>query len=296
MHGVAGWTFVSPEYFRTFKIPVVRGRSFTSADRVGAPGAVIVNQTFANRAFPHGDALGQRLQIGAAIRPEYAQDGVREIVGIVGDVRDQALNSPARLAMYVPIAQLPDVVNAINLRLLPVAWFVRTAAATPELSARIQQELQRASGGLPVGEFRSMEEVTARSTAAREFSMWLMTIFGTMALALALIGMYGLMAQAVQQRTQEIGIRMALGAGLRGVRRMVVWQGMRLALIGVGAGMAGALVLTRFLAAFLFAVAPRDPAVFVAVPVLLCVVSLAAVWIPARAATRINPVEAIRFE
>ena len=297
MHGMAGWTFVSPGYFDAFRIPVTRGRSFSERDRIGAPGVVIVNQTFAKQVWPNGDALGQRLIIGTAVRPEYSQDTAREVIGIVVDVRDQSLRTKPRPAMYVPLAQLPDAINVINLRLLPIAWFVRAApASSPNLSAAITQALRQSSGGLPSGPVRSMDAVSARSTVDREFNMWLMAIFGGMALLLAVIGMYALMANSVEQRTQEIGVRMALGADRARVRAMVVWQGLRLALTGVAIGLPASLGFTRLLTSFLFGVQPRDPAVFGAVPVLLFAVALAAAWLPARAATRINPVDAVRWE
>jgi predicted lysophospholipase L1 biosynthesis ABC-type transport system permease subunit len=230
------------------------------------------------------------------MRPEYEKDTARQIVGIVGDIRDQSLNRRPRPAMYVPLAQLPDEINTINLRLLPIAWFIRTRVEPQALGTLIQNELRQASGGLPVASIRSMDDIERRSVARQNFSMLLMTIFGCAALLLAAIGIYGLLAYSVQQRTQEIGIRMALGARPEAVRNMILFQGMRLALVGVAIGIAAALGLTRLLASFLFGVQPRDPLVFIAVPVLLTAVALLACYLPARRATRINPLEALRWE
>ena len=295
-HGFAGWTFISPEYFDAFKIPVLRGRGFTERDRGGSPGVVIINQAMAKRFWPSSDPLNDRLNIGKYVRPEYARDTSRQIVGIVGDVRDTGLSEMPRPAMYVPIAQLPDEVNAINLRLLPLAWFVRVRAAAPSLGIAIQNELRQASGGLPATETRWMDQVSTQSVARTQFSTLLMTIFGGSALLLAAIGIYGLMAYTVQQRTQEIGIRVALGARYAQIRKMVVLQGMQLALLGVGIGMAAAFGLTRLLGGFLYGVQAHDAVGLVTVPVVLSLVALLAVWIPARRASTIDPLKALRCD
>jgi len=174
-------------------------------------------------------------------------------------------------------------------------WIVRTRGNPLTLSAAIQEEVRQVTG-LPVTDVRTMDEVISRSTSRQRFNMLLMTIFGGAALFLAAIGIYGLMAYSVQQRTQEIGIRLALGAGAAGVRKMVVFQGMRLALLGVTVGLAASFFLTTLLATFLFGVREKDPVVFTAVAVTLSLVSLLAVWLPARRATRIDPVIALRYE
>jgi len=295
-HGFGGWTFVSPGYFDVFNIPILRGRDFTDRDNAGAPGVVIVNQEMARRFWPTGDPLNDRLIVGRGMRPEYDQDPVRQIVGIVGNVRDTGLTRIPRPAMYVPTAQVPDGVTALNVRLLPIVWVVRTATDPYSLGAPIQKELSRASGGLPVARVRSMDDVVSESIARARFDMWLMTIFGCLALLLAAIGVYSSIAYAVQQRTAEIGIRMALGADSRAVRRMVLGQGMSLAMAGIALGLASAFGLARLLAGFLFGVTARDPAVFIAVPLILSGVALIAVWLPARHATRISPMIALRNE
>jgi len=210
-------------------------------------------------------------------------------------VRDGGLNNDPGPHMYVPNGQVPDALNALNVRITPVAWVVRTRSEPYGFSTAIQEQLRQASG-LPVSEVRSMEDVVSRSISRQRFNVILMSVFGTAALALAAIGIYGLMAYSVAQRTREIGIRMALGAEAAGVRRMVIFQGMRLALIGVVVGLAAAFGVTRLMASFLFGVEARDPAVFVGMPILLAIVSSLAVWLPARRASTVDPLVALRYE
>ena len=198
--------------------------------------------------------------------------------------------------MYVPIAQLPDAINFINLRQLPIAWFIRTTGDPHKFGSAVQSELRDASGGLPVARVRSMEDVEAQSTSRAQFNMLLMTIFGCSALLLAAIGIYGLTAYAVQQRTHEIGIRMALGAQRSVLLRMVIHDVMRLMLIGVCAGLLGALALTRFLSSQLFGVGPTDAVTLAGVTLLLSVVALVASYIPSRRATKMDPMVALRHE
>jgi predicted permease len=294
-HGISGWTFVSPEYFDALRIPVLRGRAFTERDDAAAPGVAVINETMARLEWPNSNPLKDRLLLGRGMRPEYEQDPIRQIIGIVGDVRARGLNREPRPEIYIPTAQLPDGINALNLKLLPVAWIVRTALEPHSLSSGIQEQLRKATGQ-PVARVRSMEEVAAQSTARAQLNTLLMTIFGCSALLLAAIGIYGIIAYSVQQRTQEIGIRLALGAEAHNVRNMVVFQGMRLALIGVVIGIAAAFGLTRLMTTFLFGVKPWDLLVFASVPVLLSAVALFAVWIPARRATRVDPIVALRYE
>jgi putative ABC transport system permease protein len=291
----AGWTFVSPEFFDAFKIPVLRGRAFNEKDDAAAPGVVIINQAMARQFWPNRDPLNDRLIIGRAIRPEYAQDPPRQIVGIVGDIRDASLRSKPRPAMYVPIAQLPDGINALNLRLLPVAWIVRGSIDPHSLAPAIKEGLRRATG-LPVTRVRSMEEVASQSIARTQLNMVLMTVFGAFALLLASIGIYALMAYSVQQRTREMGIRIALGAEANEVRNMVVVQGMRLSMAGILIGLAASFGLSRLIRSLLFGVTASDPTVFVIVPIVLGIFAFLAVWLPAQRATRIDPAGALRCE
>ena len=189
-----------------------------------------------------------------------------------------------------------DGMTALNANIIPTSWVVRTHGDPHQLSAAITEQLRQASGGFPVARVRTMDEVVVHSTAREDFNMLLLTIFGASALILAAIGIYGLMAYTVQQRTQEMGIRMALGADRGRIRNLVVWQGMQLALIGAVIGVAAAFGLTRLIASFLFGVKPWDPIVFVTVPVILSAVALFAVWLPATRASKLDPMESLRVE
>jgi predicted permease len=286
---------VSPNYFDVFKIPVKRGRAFNDRDDMSAPGVVLINEAMARQYWKDGNPIGERLMIGAGVMKELANEREREIVGVVGDSRDGGLNNEPEPRMFIPNAQVSDAQNALNLGIRAVAWVVRTQAAPYGLSAAIQEQLRQASG-LPVSDVRSMEDVVLRSISRQRFNVLLMTIFAGSALLLAAIGVYGLMAYSVEQRTQEIGIRMALGAGGRDVRSMVVFQGMRLAVIGVIVGLAAAFGMSRLIASLLFGVEARDPMVFIVIPLLLTVVSLIAVWLPAHRASTIDPLRALRYE
>ncbi|RPI57062.1 MAG: ABC transporter permease [Acidobacteria bacterium] len=294
-HGGGGWATVSPGYFEVFRIPVKRGRTFTDRDVAGAPAVVIINEAMAKQFWKERDPLNDRLVIGRGIMQEFAGEPERQIIGVVADSRDGGLNRNPSPKMFIPQAQVPDPVNALNVRLTPMAWVVRTRVPPLSLSAAVQEQLRQASG-LPVSEVRAMTEVVSRSTSRERFNMLLMTVFGASALLLAAIGIYGLMAYSVQQRTQEIGIRMALGAMAGDVRNMVVFHGMRLALAGVVIGVAAALALARVITGFLYGVQARDPGVFVGIPILLSLVALLAVWFPARRASRVAPVIALRTE
>jgi putative ABC transport system permease protein len=294
-HGGGGWITSSPGFFDVYKIPIKRGRAFNDRDTASSPPVVIINEAMARRFWPKGDPLSDRLAIGRGVMREFKDEPERQIIGIVGDVRDGGLNNDPGPRMYIPQAQVPDAVNALNVRLTPMAWVVRTRVEPMSLSAQIQEELRKASG-LPVSDVRAMDEVVQRSTSRQRFNMWLMSVFGGSALLLAAIGIYGLMAYSVQQRTQEIGIRLALGAEAHHVKRMVVFQGMALTLVGVVVGLGSAFGLARVLQSLLFGVEARDPAVFVAVPLVLSLVALLAVWIPARRASRVDPLVALRYE
>ena len=223
------------------------GRTFTERDEIGPP-VVIINQTLAKRFWPDSDPLNDQIIMG--------DESPRQIIGVVGDVHDDFLNREPRPNLYVLLAtgaRMPEGTWA---------WVIRTRVAPMSLSSAIQNELREASGGLPVARVRTMEEILSRSTAAEDFNALVLTIFGCSALLLAAIGIYGLMAYSVAQRTQEIGIRLALGAESSHIRNMVVFQGLRLALAGVVCGLAAAFGLTRLIASFLFGVKAWDPLVF----------------------------------
>jgi putative ABC transport system permease protein len=294
-HGGATWLTMSPHYFDVFRIPLISGRVLTDQDNGAADRVVVINQALAKEYWPKGDALGARISIGKGVGPEF-DEPPRQIIGIVADVREGALSRPPDQIMYVPFAQVNDGIIALNNRIIPATWVVRTKLQPFSLSADVQRELREASGGLPVAHIRSMQQVVGESTARNDFYMTLLTIFAGVALLLAAIGVYGLMAYSVQQRTQEIGVRMALGASPQQVRRMVVIQGMQLALVGVVIGVASALGLTRLMSSLLYGVKPWDPVTIVLVAVLLSGVTLLATYLPARRASRVDPMVALRYE
>jgi predicted permease len=292
--GGAGWLNVSPGYFAAFHIPL-RGRDFTDRDNGAAPGVVIINETMAKQFWPKQDPIGQQIVIGKGVGPQFDEPG-RQIIGVAGDIRDGGLNRDPQPLMIVPQAQVTDGMTALNAGIGPVAWLIRTHGDPHQYIASVTEQLRQASGGFPVARVRPMTEVVVNSTAREDFNMLLLTIFGAAALVLAAIGIYGLMAYSVQQRTQEMGIRMALGADRSRIRSLVVWHGMRLAIAGVIIGIGAAFGLTRFIASFLYGVKTWDPLVFVTVPVLLSLVALLAVWLPATRASRLDPQQALRIE
>ncbi len=298
-HGGAGWMTVSPGYFEVFRIPLKRGRLFTDRDTAGSTPAVIINEAMARQFWPEGDPLSDRLAIGRGVMREFAAEPERQIIGIVGDSRDSGLNADPQPIMFIPQGQVPDLANALNVRLSPLAWVVRTRAEPLAMSAVIQDTLKKATG-LPVSNVRSMAEVVSLSTSRQRFNMWLMAVFGGAALLLAAIGIYGLMAYSVAQRAQEMGIRLALGAQTSSVRNLVVRQGMLLAFMGVAVGLGGAYALARRfgteLNTLLFQVGASDPWIFAGVPLVLLAVAFLAVWLPARRASRVDPLRALRYE
>jgi len=293
--GGAGYLPVSWSYFEAFKVPILRGRNFTEHDDGSGPGVVIINEAMAKKYWPNADPLNDRLRIGANMGPVFVEPA-RQIVGIAGDMHGNGLNRDPSPTMYIPVAQMPNKVTALNSRIAPLWWIVRTSLEPHPLSKPISAALREASGGLPVAHIRSMDEIVVLNTSRQRFNMLLLSIFGASALLVAAIGIYGLMGYSVQQRTQELGIRMALGAPASTIRNMVIRQGMILAVIGVIIGVAGALWLTHFLASFLFGVKALDPAAFIATLVLLSAIAFVAVWFPARRATRVSPMAALRFE
>jgi putative ABC transport system permease protein len=290
------WMSVSPGYLSLFKIPILRGRGFTENDKASAPGVALVNESLAKQLWPNQDPIGQHLMCGQGIGPEFEGEPERVIIGIVGDSHNSGLSQPADPMMMVPIAQVVDGYAAAYSNIQPLFWIVRTQGDPHQFISTVTEQLRVASGGFPVAHIRTMDEVMGHSTARQSFNMLLLSIFGAVALLLAAIGIYGLMAYSVAQRAQEIGIRMALGADRTTIRKLVVWQGMRLALVGVVAGIAASFGLTRLLSAFLFGVKPWDPPVFILAPSILSAIALLAVWLPATRASKVDPSEALRAE
>jgi predicted permease len=291
-----GWAAVSPGYFETLRIPVRHGRTFRREDDNQSPAVVVINERMAKQYWRGRDPLGEHIVIGRGAGLNIFKDEpVRQIVGVAGDIRSEGLDALPRPILYVPQAQLTDAENAFFFHLLPMAWLVHTQREPRTMILAIREQL-RQSTGLPVTDVSSMDHVVLAQTGRQQFSMLLMAIFGSTALLLAAIGIYGLMAYTVEQRRQEIGIRLALGAQPGDVRNMVVGQGMGLALVGLMAGLVAAWALARLIASLLFGVQAHDPTIFTAVPVVLGLVALVAVYPAANRASRITPIEALRYE
>jgi len=294
-HGGTGWMTVSPGYFEVFKIPVKHGRTFNQRDTSTSTPVVIINEAMARQYWPKADPTADRLLVGKGGMREFAAEGERQIIGVVADIKSNGLDSEATPQVWIPQAQVPDLANALNINITPISWIVRTQVPPQSLSNAIQDAL-RQSAGLPVSDVESMDTIRSLSISRQRFNMWVMTVFGACALLLAAIGIYGLMAYSVEQRTQEIGIRMALGAQAATVRTMVVRQGMILALVGIVIGLASSFGLARLIQAFLFGVTSRDVLTFSVAPIVLTAVALLAVWIPATRASTVDPIIALRYE
>ena len=293
-HGGASWNYVTWRFFDVFRIPIVRGRGFTERDDAAAPPVVLINEAMARRYWKNENPIGQRLIIGSGMGPDFVQ-APREIVGVVGDTRDDGLNSDPSPATFVPLAQVRDSYMALNNRFMPLSWLVRTRVAPHSLAAQLQRAFQDAAD-LPVAHIRSMDQIVVQSTARNQFDTLLLGIFAGLAIVLASIGLYGLMAYSVEQRTLEFGIRLALGADFPRLRNMVVRQAMTLAAIGIAVGLAAAYGLTRLMTTLLYHVKPADPIVFSSVTVLLGAVAFCASYLPARRALRVDPVVALRYQ
>jgi len=232
--GGAGWAYVSPRFFDVFKVPIRRGRGFTKRDDAGAPGVVVINEALARRYWPRENPIGQRITIGAGMGPDFAEPP-REIIGVVGDARDAGLNQDPVNEMFVPLAQVRDGVMALNNTFMPLTWVVRTKVAPLSLAEPVQRVFHEIAD-LPVGHVRSMDQVVVQSTARDQFNTLLLGIFAAVAFLLASIGLYGLIAYSVQQRTLEFGIRLALGAQPKNLLASVISQGAVMAAIGIVAG------------------------------------------------------------
>jgi predicted permease len=294
--GSAGYVTVSSDYFKTFGIQVLRGRSFTESDNAGALPVAIVNETMAKRLWPDGrDPLDDSLLLGANVMEAFKGEPTRRIVGIVRNVAWYGLGNVPAPIIYEPIAQMPDGANAFVSNLMPLTWVVHSATPSAALQNTVQNEIRQAIG-LPVVGVQSMDEVVKVSTSRQRLNMLLMSVFGGAALLIATIGIYGLIAYSVQQRKHEIGIRMALGAGGGNIRAAVLREGLLVTAGGVAAGLLASFYMANVLAVLLFEVKPRDPVAFVAVPVVLGLVAIFAVWLPAVRASRMSPLDALRYE
>jgi len=294
-HGGGGWSTISPGYFESFKIPVKRGRTFNDRDTGASTKVVIINEAMAKQYWPTADPLADKLLIGQGVMREFAAETDRQIVGVVADTKAGGLDSEPQPQMWIPQSQVPDLANALNVSLTPIAWIVRTQVPPQSLSNQIQETLRQTTG-LPVTDVESMDSIVSTSVSRQRFNMWVMSVFGGCALLLAAIGIYGLMAYSVEQRTQEIGIRLALGAPLAQVQRMVIVQGMALSLAGIVIGLAAAFAVARVISSFLFGVTAKDPLAFSAVPLVLTLVAFVAVWLPARRVSKVDPIIALRAE
>jgi putative ABC transport system permease protein len=272
----------SPEYFRAMNIPVVKGRALDERDSKDAPKVVVVNETFARKYFPGEEAIGKRVEI------TVAEDMSGEIVGIVGDVKHRSLDAAPDPEAYVSYRQVPS-----GYMVLVLKGDGQSAAA---LTSTLREAVRQVDSGQALAEIRTMEQLVSNSVARRRFNMLLLGVFAGVALALAAIGIFGVMNYTVTQRTHELGIRIALGAQTKDVLRLVVGQGMTLIVIGVAVGLAASFALTRLMQSLLYGVSATDPLTFAGVALVLASVALLACYIPARRATRVDPMVALRYE
>jgi len=276
---------ISPDYFSTFRIPIRRGRSFTAQDRAGGPPVAVINRATADQLWPGQDPIGRQLTIGGPRGP----GAPITIVGLIDNLRSASLDARPQPEIYRPASQQKD---------LQEMWVaLRAGNGRPlHLVSAIRDAVHQADPEQSIGELVSLEQLIGRQTAARRFNTTLLTIFALLAVGLALVGIYGVTAYAVTQRTRELGIRMALGARGVDVVRLLMRESLRRVALGVGLGLVAALGVTRALSAMLFEVAPRDAVTFAATALLLVAVALVATWLPARRATKVDPMVALRYE
>ncbi len=283
----AGYRAVTANYFETLSVPLLQGRFLTPADKEKTPAVVVINATMAKTYFPGENPLGKRMQIGATPESEVPW---MEVVGVVGDVT-QGLGLEPKSEMYLPYRQADQVLPVFQLSVV-----LRTVGDPHQQAAALRSALAEIDPNQPLVKVRTMEDNMAATVAQPRFRTWLIGIFAGLALMLAAVGIYGVMSYSVTQRTSEIGIRITLGAQPVDVFRIVLGEGLRFALIGVAVGVAGGLVLTRLLSTFLYGVSATDPLTFFGVAILLIAVSVAACFFPARRATRVDPIVALRYE
>jgi putative ABC transport system permease protein len=280
---------ISPDYFRTLGIELRTGRTFSSQDGTEAPKVIIINETLARRFFPNEDPVGHRLFPGS---------NPMTIIGVAGDTRHRGLDQEIQPEVYIPYVQDLNEMGGLRLvlRVSSNQYDPTNPSAISNLSTSIRNQVRAIEPNEPVSQVVRMDERLSDSVAGRRFQMLLMVVFATLALVIATVGIYGVISYAVSGRTREIGIRMSLGAQASDVLRMVIWQGMRLALIGVALGVVAALALTRVMKNLLFEVSATDPTIFAIIALLLIVVALIASYLPARRATKVDPLTALRVE
>jgi putative ABC transport system permease protein len=268
----------TPNYFETLGIPFIEGRLFGDQDQANTPAVLIINQTMARRFWPNQDPLGKQINVGGS---------AGTVVGVVGDAKHYWLEEESKPQMYAPYSQQPGLFATV---------VIRTSVEPLSLSESVRQALWKVDADQPMWKIRTVEFLVNRSTADRKFLMALMGIFATLALVLTIIGLYGVISYLVNQRTQEIGIRMALGAQTHDILRMVLKQGMLLVLTGVALGLAAAWLSTSLMSRLLYQVSPTDPLTFAAIAALLITVALLACYLPARRAAKVDPLVALRYE
>jgi putative ABC transport system permease protein len=274
---------VSPDYFRVLDTPPVRGRWFTDGDDAQAPNVALIDEALARRYFADHDPIGRRIKRGG----RGSNAPWMTIAGVVGNIKTDGFDQPDQPHLYLPILQNPGYAMAI---------YLRTEGSPSSLTSSLREQVRAVDPNLPIFGERTMEDVVSASLSQRRFAMQVVGLFGLLALLLAAIGIYGVMAYSVNQRTREIGIRLALGASTGAILRWVLKQGMVMILGGVTAGLLGAFVLTRLLRSLLFGVAPTDLLTYAGVAVLLAVAALLACYVPARRATKVDPLVALRYE
>ena len=286
---------VGAHYFQTLGIPPSRGRLFDERDSSTGRWTLIINQAMAKKYWPNEDPLGATVTIGKGLGGGM-EDRPREVVGVVGDVRESGLDQDAPPVLYIPIGQEPNGMAALGNRILPSSWAVRAIGDPAALARAVQQEVLRVDPDLPLARVMAMDRIIGKSIARQNFTMILLGIFGGVALLLAAIGIYGVMSYTVQQRSHEMGIRIALGAGTGQLLRLVVGQGLLLAGIGVTIGLGASFGVTRVMSSLLYGVKATDAATFAAVAAVLSAVAALACYIPARRATRVDPIIALHQE
>jgi predicted permease len=294
-NGDEQYRYVAGHFFEAFRIPLLRGRRFTETDTGNSAPVVIINQEMARHYWPKQDPIGQVITIGQGLGPQFA-DPPRQIVGVVGTVKEGGVANGDTGVMYLPQSQVPQGMMDLLRQVLPLFWAVRTHGGPMALRAAIERQLHAVDSTMTVAHVRPMEDVLASTVARQDFNMLLLTIFAVIALLLAAIGIYGVMSYSVEQRTQEIGIRMALGSSRGDVMKLLLGHGLKLAGMGVAIGLGLAYGLTRFLASMLFNVKANDPWTLGGVAAILAVVALIATFVPARRAAATNPVEALHYQ